>query len=468
MGSVNIIVAFCTKNFGIGYNNGIPWHIKEDLVHFSKITQNAVVIMGRKTWESIPEDKRPLKNRINVVLTSNPSQYNCNNCIFTDTLDISKLKQEYNNTKDIFIIGGERLYKEYVGYVDNIYATLVYKDVLCDTFFPIEKFEKYTLNEYSPLMFSENEQCNFRHVRYCLTDKTYQHGEYEYLNNMKKIIEYGNKRDDRTGTGTLSLFGPQIRFDISRHLPLITTKFVSWKLTIKELLWFLRGQTNSKLLETQGVNIWKGNTTRDFLDKRGLTEYDIGDIGSMYGWIWRHIGAEYNGCNKDYTGQGHDQLLELIDGLKKDPFSRRHMITTYCPLYNDKGVLLPCHGIVVQFYVEVMDDSQKHLSCQMYQRSCDTFLGSCYNIASYSILTHIIAKMCDMKPKELVITSGDCHVYMNHIEQAHLQLSRKPLPFPVVEVSESIKNKTFDEITLDDFDVIGYLHHPSIRAPMAV
>ena len=184
-------------------------------------------------------------------------------------------------------------------------------------------------------------------------------------------------------------------------------------------------------------------------------------------WIWRHVGAEYRGCDSDYTGQGIDQIAQLIESLKTDPFGRRHLITTYCPIYNDGGCLLPCHGIVTQFYVDFIDN-QKLLSCHVYCRSQDTFLGQSFNIASYSILTHLIAKWVDMKPHQLILSMGDAHIYKNHIEQVTTQLQRSPLPFPVLTIADSVKQKTIDQLEVSDFEVSCYLYHPAIKAPMAI
>lgn len=179
----------------------------------------------------------------------------------------------------------------------------------------------------------------------------------------------------------------------------------------------------------------------------------------------------FYGCSADYTqsnNTGIDQLANLIKGLKEDPFSRRHLLTTYCPLYTDQGVLAPCHGIVVQFYCESHKDDGMLLSCHVYLRSSDTFLGQPYNIASYAMLTYIIAKMIHAKPERLVISMGDCHIYNTHDFACKLQLTRTPLPFPVFTVSDEVSNKTFDSLSIDDFDVIGYLSHPPIKAPMAI
>lgn len=467
--NINIIVAFSSKNFGIGHNYKLAWSISEDLQRFKDLTTGSIVVMGRKTWTSLPEKCRPLKNRTNIIVTSKPlinyTTDDGDNVIFMTESELDNYIMLVSE-RQVFVIGGASLYKKYVGVAKRIYATLVDKDYECDTFFPIENFNNYELDEYSEERFSVQEDCKYRFVTYRLVDAI--HGEYTYLRNMQDVIENGNIRTDRTGTGTRSVFGPQLKFNISKNFPLLTTKFVGFKSIIKELLFFLKGHTSSKILEQQGVQIWKPNTTREFLDKRGLTHYVEGDMGPMYGFNWRHFGAEYMGSDANHTDKGYDQLTLLVKGLKEDPFSRRHMITTFNPADVEKSVLAPCHGIITQFYVEAGDDGIKHLSCHTFQRSMDTFLGCPYNIASYAALVHIIAKMCDMLPKELIISTGDCHVYNNHIEQATLQLYRKPLPLCRLEVSETVKDKTFEEISVDDFTLVAYLHHPLIRAPMAV
>jgi dihydrofolate reductase/thymidylate synthase len=451
---INIIVAFTTKGFGIGNDNKIPWNIKEDLKHFQEITIGSTIVMGRKTWESLP--KRPLKNRKNVVLSSNENVDGADVCVksFEELDELIKFEE------NVFIIGGESLYRYYLKVSDNVYATLIEKDVAYDKRFPIDHMDMFYISDFSTMNYSDEEKCNYRYIKY--TRKATQHGEHQYLNLVRDIIENGQTRSDRTGVGTKSVFARQIRFDISKSIPILTTKFVPFKLTIKELLFFLRGETDSKILEVQGVNIWRDNTTREFLDKRGLSQYTEGTLGPMYGFVWRHFGADYEGSHVNYSNKGIDQIANLIEGLKKDPYSRRHLLTTYCPSYNDQGVLIPCHGIVVQFHVE----EQNQLSCHMYQRSMDTALGCPINIASYSILTHIIAKLCDLKPKELVISTGDTHVYLTHIEPLKEQLRRSLLPFPILNMN--IDKKSIDELDQSDFELVGYLHHPTIKMSMAV
>lgn len=296
---------------------------------------------------------------------------------------------------------------------------------------------------------------------------TTTHGEYVYLDLLTKIINEGKSRDDRTGTGTISIFGQQMRFDISDTIPVLTTKFVPWKSCIKELLWFLKGQTDATILQQQGVRIWDGNTSREFLDNRGLHHLPEGDIGAGYGFNWRHFGANYHTCKDDYTGQGFDQVQFILNELRTNPSSRRLYMTAWDPSKLDQMALPPCH-LSAQFYVEFDPDGTKYLSCQMYQRSVDTFLGCPWNIMSYSLLTHIFAKMCGMKPKELIMCLGDTHIYKNHVDQVKEQLTRTPYPFPTLKLDESVATKTVDELDITDFELVDYQYHPAIKAVMAV
>jgi thymidylate synthase len=293
------------------------------------------------------------------------------------------------------------------------------------------------------------------------------HQEQKYLNLLSETLHYGEDREDRTGTGTLSLFGKQLRFDISENVPLLTTKKMGSKSIIQELLWFLRGDTNANNLKDVGVNIWGGNTTREFLDARGLTNYSVGDIGAGYGFQWRHSGAEYNTCVDDYTGKGFDQIAYILNELKTNPTSRRMYMTAWNPSALDKMTLPPCH-VSAQFYVNIDKMGKKYLSCHMYQRSVDEFLGLPYNIFSYTVLTYILAKKTGMLPKELIISMGDSHIYKNHIDQVKEQIERVPFSFPTLNLSDNIITKDFSEITIDDFEVIDYVSHSAIKAPMAV
>jgi thymidylate synthase len=295
--------------------------------------------------------------------------------------------------------------------------------------------------------------------------------ETPYINLVRSILNHGESRTDRTGTGTLSIFAHQLRFDISESVPLLTTKFVPWRSCIQELLWFLKGRTDSRELEAAGVSIWKGNTRREFLDQRGLTHLPEGDIGAGYGFQWRHFGATYGTCESDYTGAGYDQISEVIRQLKEDPTSRRILFSAWNPGALHQMALPPCH-VLCQFYVSAgvgTGASKKpRLSCHMYQRSQDVFLGAPFNIFSYTALTYLLAKMCDMVPHELILSTGDTHIYKDHLEQMKEQLRRMPLAAPVLRVSDAVVSKSIDDLSLDDFNVEGYFYHPRLYGKMSV
>ncbi len=293
------------------------------------------------------------------------------------------------------------------------------------------------------------------------------HQEHVYLSLLEKVLTNGTKREERTGTGTISLFGEQMRFDISNTIPVLTTKFVPWKSCIRELLWFLSGSTDATILQKQGVKIWDGNSSREFLNARGLDHLPDGDIGAGYGHQWRYFGAPYSTCKDNYNGKGFDQIQFIINELKNNPTSRRIFMSAWNADAIDDMALPPCH-VSAQFYVEFDKEGNKHLSCQMYQRSVDTFLGCPWNIMSYAVLTHVLAKLTDMKPKELIMCLGDVHIYCNHIEQVKEQLTREPYPFPTLLISDTVKDKKLEELSIDDFQLLGYKYHPAIKATMAV
>lgn len=286
------------------------------------------------------------------------------------------------------------------------------------------------------------------------------HEEYQYLHLVKSILEKGHKKSDRTGTGTLSIFGAQMRFDLSKHFPLLTTKKLYWKGIVEELLWFIKGNTNTRDLAKKNVHIWDANGSRQFLDSVGLTHYEEGDVGPIYGFQWRHYGAQYSGCHADYKEQGIDQLSQIIATLKSNPDSRRIVMNAWNPIDVPKMALPPCH-IMCQFYV-----AEGRLSCQMYQRSCDMGLGVPFNIASYALLTRMIAHVCNLLPGELIHTLGDTHIYLNHIEALKEQITRQPKPFPVLQFKRDISN--IDDFCYEDIELKNYEYHSNLKMEMAV
>ncbi len=262
----------------------------------------------------------------------------------------------------------------------------------------------------------------------------------QYLELMRHVAERGHRKDDRTGTGTLSVFGWQMRFDLAEGFPLLTTKKLHTRSIIHELLWFLRGDTNIKYLKDNGVSIWD-----EWADENG-------ELGPVYGKQWRSWEAP--------DGRSIDQISQLIEALKKNPDSRRHIVSAWNPSEVDRMALPPCHALF-QFYV-----AGGKLSCQLYQRSADIFLGVPFNIASYALFTMMVAQVCGYELGDFVWTGGDCHLYTNHLEQTQLQLSRELRPLPRMRINPEVKD--IFAFTIDDFTLEGYDPHPHIKAPVAV
>jgi thymidylate synthase len=290
------------------------------------------------------------------------------------------------------------------------------------------------------------------------------HEEYQYLNLIKQILDNGTWEEGRNGK-TKSIFGASMRFSLKDgKIPILTTKKTAWKTCLKELLWFIRGDTDNKLLQDQGVHIWDGNTTREFLDSRGLNHYREGLIGPGYGFQWRHFGGDYNSSKagvQDGGRRGVDQLRQIICALK-DPAqrtSRRLIMTAWNPLQLDEMALPPCH-ILCQFNVH---DGNK-LSCMMVQRSCDFFLGIPFNIASYSLLTHLIAKHCGLEAYEFIHFMGNSHLYENAEEAAKLQIQRVPFEFPTVSIKQVREN--INDYIVEDFEIHNYQSHEPIKVAM--
>lgn len=293
--------------------------------------------------------------------------------------------------------------------------------------------------------------------------------EQAYLDLIKKCIEYGDYRIDRTKVGTYSLFGEQLIFDLNGQiLPLLTTKEVKVKSILKELLWIIKGQTDSEILNENNVKIWNSNGSRDFLNSLGFFNRKEGDLGPIYGFQWRHVGANYIDSQTDYrTCEGIDQLKQVVQDLKINKNSRRMIICSWNPIQIPEMVLPPCHCLV-QFYVR----KETYLDCQLYQRSADLGLGVPFNIASYCFLMYVLGKWCNLIPGRFIHTFGDVHVYSNHVENLKIQLTRKPYKFPTVEFKgnftlENINNVTMDE-WCDSFNINNYVHHPFIKLDMAV
>lgn len=302
--------------------------------------------------------------------------------------------------------------------------------------------------------------------------------ETQYHNIIRSILGSGYKRDDRTNVGTLSIFSPPpMRFNLE-SFPLLTTKKTFLRPIFEELMWFIRGQTDASILSDKKVYIWDANGSRDALDKRGLHHLRKGDLGPIYGFQWRHFGATYKDCTTDYSGQGVDQLYNVIEAIMFNPQDRRIILSAWNPAAVPEMALPPCH-MFCQFYV-----ANGKLSCQLYQRSADIGLGVPFNIASYSLLTMLIAKFCKLEPGEFIHVIGDAHIYNNHVDALTTQLSREPYKFPKLIINKSVdwlsmthdnKNiivkkvlETLESVEYSDIEVVGYVSHPSLQMTMAV
>ncbi|KAM6599048.1 hypothetical protein CsatA_018657 [Cannabis sativa] len=502
------VVVASTRDMGIGKDGKLPWRLPSDLKFFKDITtatsdpgKKNAVLMGRKTWESIPLEHRPLPGRLNVVLTRSGSfdiatAENVVSCgSMTSALELLAASPYCLSIEKVFVIGGGQVLREALNSssCDAIHITDIETNIECDTFIPaidssafqpwyssfpaVENNIRYSFTTYvrvrSPAVESLNENGDltidgkpdinkFEVKKFSFLPKMIfdRHEEYLYLRMVQDIISDGNSKDDRTGTGTFSKFGCQMRFNLRKTFPLLTTKKVFWRGVVEELLWFISGSTSAKVLQEKGIHIWDGNASRDYLDGIGLTDREEGDLGPVYGFQWRHFGARYTDMHADYSGQGFDQLLDVIDKIKNNPDDRRIILSAWNPSDLKLMALPPCH-MFAQFYV-----ANGELSCQMYQRSADMGLGVPFNIASYALLTCMLAHVCGLIPGDFVHVLGDAHVYRNHVRPLQDQLQKLPKPFPILKINPEKKN--IDSFLADDFTLIGYDPHQKIEMKMAV
>jgi dihydrofolate reductase/thymidylate synthase len=488
-------VVFCTDSKGgISKDGNIPWNIKEDsqyfrdLINLDTSSKKNIFIMGRKTFEKM---NGLIKDNITLVVTNQPNQNNNPNIINLTNLnvviDVVKNIVSNNNINKIFVLGGSGIYnyffKNYYNYNMIIYWNLINKDYNCDNYLEHHVFTylqtlNYLINDVRITCVDNNNQEQVELIvnRPFNMNKSIKiieiinnSDEENYLRLMRKLLEEGIKEKCRNGY-TRSLFGNILEFNLDRF-PLLTTKKTFLPGIFEELMFFIKGQTNAKILSNKGVKIWDKNTSKNFLEKCGL-DYEEGDMGPMYGFQWRHFNAQYNGMNYDYSGCGYDQLSYVLDLLKTDPKSRRILLTTYNPSIAKQGVLFPCHGVTIMFHTNFITDTELTLDIMQTQRSCDYFLGVPFNIASYSLLVYMICHVLNndetckykYKPGKLVMNLGDYHLYEEHLEQAKRQILRAPFKFPQL----NIKNKVLrlEDFNFDDIELIDYQCYPGIKAEM--
>ena len=515
--------------FGMNGNAQLPWYFKKDMKYFSNTTKvsecggHNIIVMGRNTWESLPDNVKPLPRRLCIILSSSlgtdidQSEYikidnsydddylehqhtisynlqtHANNGLFCKSfddliklLDVFKMYKKYYNdnvvskrentelynwfnlSNNVFFIGGANILcnEHLMPHIKHVYWTKIFEKYNCDI--KLDFINKLLTNFKLDNVITVKDNDGSKEEETTLEFRKYvrdniKHQEHQYLQILREILTEGEQRSDRTETGIISTFGKTERYDLRRGFPLLTTKKTFMRLVIEELLWMLQGKTDAKLLDAKDVKIWNHNTSREFLDSIGLTDYEEGDGGPIYGFNMRHFGAEYVDCHTDYTGQGFDQIEYVLDRIRNKPTDRRILFCLWNPAQLDKVCLPACHTLY-QFYVS--GENMEYLSCQMYQRSADMGLGVPFNVASSALLTHIFAQLTGKIPKELIHVMGDAHIYMDHVEPLIRQIKRNPYPFPKLNIIDRGQHNV-EDFDILDFNIEGYESHPGIKMKMS-
>lgn len=439
------LIVCINKKFGLGFEGQIPWKVKDDLSLFRTMTMDSTLIVGRKTYDSM------LRATSGDIISTNRRFVVVSRSLSPMSLE-DAIKDALSYKKKIFVAGGAEIYKQilekYRHLVSRIHLSLLndtFSDIPCDVFM-LEDF----LSGFLP----ERNQ-NFQAFQYTVYKNNFIQDEFQYINLLKEVYEDGNKTCGRNGN-VQRLFSKNLKFDLRKGFPLLTTKKMFFRGIFEELMFFLKGETNTKILEQKGVGIWKGNTSREFLDKQGFVDYPEGEMGPMYGYQWRHFGAPFKTITEE---KGVDQLANIIDNIKFHPESRRLLMTDFNPAQADEGVLYPCHSIILQFFVE---DGFLDVFC--FNRSSDLFLGLPFNIASSSLLLTIIASLTGLKPRFLNLSLGDCHIYESHLPKVLEQINRVPFKSPKIELKRKVE--CVEDFKFEDFELIEYVCHPAIKAEM--
>ena len=476
------LIACVNKHGLLGQENDLYASSSKDLHYFSQITKGHykskqnIIVMGYNTWLSLPH--KPLKDRYNIVITKNHKHEIGDTCQL-DSLDkvfpyIDTMKENFG---DVFIIGGASIYEQcllkYPEQLSTMYITEIDDSWTGDD--NSKYFHYGSMLSRMKLIKEDNQKCETRiynpsdskyEINYCnLRFMVYQKNELinsdeqQYLSLMNRIMNDGLPVEGRNGL-VKSSFGEKMVFNLDRF-PLLTTKRMGYKTILRELLWFIKGSTDNQELVDKDVHIWSGNASKEFLESRGL-DYEEGDLGPIYGFQWRHFGANYHGKHGSYVDCGYDQLKWLLQEIKENPSSRRLILSAWNPAFLDLMALPPCH-ILSQFYV---NQAEGTLSCQLYQRSGDMFLGVPFNIASYAFLTYILCKLTGYKPGSLHHVIGDAHVYEEHYQAVKDQYKRVPKMFPTLTISDELQD--IDTISEEMFSIKDYESYSPIKAPMKV
>lgn len=451
----SIIVAIDSAG-GIAKGDEIPWGSKEDARFFRDTTigkKKNVVIMGRTTYESIPEESRPLSGRKCVVISRTWKQdAHPDISVYASLTDaLSGVGNFINSYDEIFVAGGEQLYKEAVkdfGYLCNkIYVTKFKSDYSCDLFFP------YDLVKDFPLASDPAKTRDY--VRY-VYKPTEVHDEYQYLDLLKDVKDNGESKPG-SGNGTKMVFGRKLLFDIRDRLPLITSRRINYEEIAKDLIFMIEGLTDARRLEEQNVKRYNQFTNKKSLEEKKLT-WDEGDTGPNNGWCFRHWGEEYKGCDENYKGQGSDQLVNLIENIRSNPFGVKHMLTACSPIYNSQ-LSVRQNVCMLQFNVSF---DRKNLDCQVYQQDGDLFADFPHQLGMYALLTLAVAHVTQLRPRNLIYIMGEAHISNNLISQINKQMKRTPRPFPKVSFREATRIHEITDFNVNSFIIEGYNPWPAI------
>ena len=436
---LEVIIAV-DENDGIGKEGKLPWHLPEELGLFKYKTMDSVLIVGRKTSETLP----PLYNR-EIITVSRTGEI--------DSVEKAIIKAQQSNKRKIFITGGAELYNEvfknHLHLVSRIHVSFIKGIHNCDVFVTSIPFFRFNC-------VSHQEFKGFIHEVY---EPKYPCGEVQYITLLNDTLISNNYTHGRNGR-VISQFGKYLYFNLSKEFPLLTTKKMFLRGVVEELLFFLRGETDSKILEKKGVTIWKPNTE----DRGGL-------MGPMYGYQWRNFGAPYSEMTRSSISDGMDQLNNVVRLIKTEPTSRRIMMTTFNPLQAEEGVLYPCHSIIIQFYVEnefcdITNREVSYLDLYCYNRSNDVGLGLPFNIASTSLLLMIIAKITSLVPRYVNISMGDAHIYVEHVGELSRQIGRIPYSLPRVVIPDISDISDINGLGYGDFILSDYKCHLGLNMDM--
>jgi dihydrofolate reductase/thymidylate synthase len=445
------VILSMTKDKGIGFKGGLPWHCREELGIFKEKTMGKFLIVGKKTAKSLPN----LPGRHVIVLSSNTNLDEVRkeiNCEVESVFECLEDALTYNDG-NIVIAGGATLYNEVFMHeryrINKVHLSVMKGEYKCDTFI-VFNYMNWTVE-------SKQEYDEFTH--YVLVPFTSD--EKNYLELLGDAFKDGWVKKGRNGN-TKSLFGKTMTFDLTKGYPLLTTKKMFFRGVVEELLFFIRGDTDSKLLSDKKIKIWEGNTNREFLNSIGKNKRRKGVMGPMYGYQWRNFNAEYDEEKAGPSEKGFDQLKMVIDQIRHDPHSRRILLTDFNPLQAHDGVLHPCHSIIIQFYV-----SEGFLDIFCFNRSSDLFHGLPFNIASTALFHILIAKITGLTARKFVLSLGDAHIYESHYDVVEKQLSRIPYKFPTLKIDkELVSLEDIEKLEYKDINVVNYIAYPTLKADM--